>query len=38
MYSIEEAMHQFNYYWDMHPTVEASVLAMIEEVKSSTEE
>ncbi len=34
--SKEEAMHQLNYYWDTHPTVEAPVLATIEEVKDDT--
>ncbi len=31
--SREEAMHQLNYYWDMHPMVKAPVLSTIEEVK-----
>ncbi len=33
----EEALCQFNTYWDHHPTVEAPGLAAIEEVKEDTE-
>ncbi len=33
--SREEAMRRLNYYWDMHPTVEAPMLATIEEVKDN---
>ncbi len=35
--SREEAMRQLNYYWDMHPMVEAPVLSTIEEVKEDAE-
>ncbi len=35
--SREEVMHQLNYHWDTHPTVEALVLSTIEEVKEDTE-
>ncbi len=31
--SREEAMRRLNYYWDMHPTVEAPTFSTIEEVK-----